>query len=144
MNSKYTAKWLATVGGEPGDDKEALFLNRVVRYCPADEHGEERLEIEVDSRHAQRIIADLGLQSAKAVDTPAVKRTAAAVEATIRDEVLVTVGPDFFGLQYNGPTHRAIDPETGETKSTKLLTSLGDVWIQVTSCIWSEASPSAE
>ena len=88
LNSKYTAKWLATVGSEPGDDKEALFLHRVVRHCPADEHGEDRLEIEADSRHAQRIIADLGLQNAKSVDTPAVKRTAAEVEATKREPVV--------------------------------------------------------
>ena len=36
------------------------------------------------------------------------------------------------------------EPKTGETKSTKLLTSLGDSWSQITSCIWSAASPSAE
>jgi len=115
LNSKYTAKWLATVGSEPGDDKEALFLNRVVRYCPADEHGEDRLEIEADSRHAQRIIADLGLQNAKSVDTPAVKRTAAEVEATKREPVVAQKVQTLFRSNTMRGAYLSIDrPDLGD------------------------------
>ncbi len=39
---------------------------------------------------------------------------AAPVGVTVRNTVEATVGPNFMGLQYNGPTHRAIDPATGQ------------------------------
>lgn len=38
---------------------------------------------------------------------------AAPFAATVSDSVIATVGSPFMGLQYNGPTHRAIDPDTG-------------------------------
>ena len=39
---------------------------------------------------------------------------AAPVQVTVSNAVVATIGLNFMGLQYSGPTHRAIDPMTGE------------------------------
>lgn len=39
-----------------------------------------------------------------------------AVQVTIGDQVIGDVGPSFMGLHYNGPTHRALDPSTGQLR----------------------------
>ncbi|MEO1497425.1 MAG: cellulase family glycosylhydrolase [Planctomycetota bacterium] len=39
-----------------------------------------------------------------------------AVEVSIGGEVIATVPPRFMGLHYNGPTHRAVDPDTGQLR----------------------------
>ena len=86
-----------------------------MRYCPADEQGQERLEIEADSRHAQRIIADLGLQNAKPVDTPAVKRTAAEVEQTRREPVVAQTAQTLFKSNTMRGAYLSIDrPDLGD------------------------------
>ena len=45
LKSKYMVKWTAKIGPDPGDDREGVFLNRVLRYCNADAIGGERVEI---------------------------------------------------------------------------------------------------
>lgn len=54
LNKKYTARWEAKLGDGEKDDKEAFFLNRLIRYVPdgADQDG-ERLEVDADARHAE-------------------------------------------------------------------------------------------
>ena len=80
---------MAMIRPDEMDDKEGILLSRLMRYCPADGQGEERMEIEVGTRHSKRIIHDLGLHDAKAFDTPAVKRSAAEVEK-VRPEAIVS------------------------------------------------------
>ena len=58
------------MGFEASDDKGATFLNRVITL----KDGKPRkLEEEADSRHAEIIVADLGLQNSKGIDAPAAK-----------------------------------------------------------------------
>ena len=54
LNKKYTARWEVKLGDGEKDDKEAFFLNRLIRYVPdgADQDG-ERLEVDSDARHAE-------------------------------------------------------------------------------------------
>ena len=115
LSSKYLVKRTAVIGPDELDDKEGIFLNRVIRYCHADAQGEERLEIEADSRHAQRILQDLGQQNAKAVDTPAVKRTAAEVEPTRREPVLPQAQQTLYRSNTMRTAYLSIDrPDLGD------------------------------
>ncbi len=57
------------MGPGPQDAKEGRVLNRVIRWCP---HG---IEYECDPRQVERLIAECGLEGAKAVATPGVKAT---------------------------------------------------------------------
>ena len=115
-----------------------------MRYCPADEQGQERLEIEADSRHAQRIIADLGLQNVKPVDTPAVKRTAAEVEQTRREPVLAQSAQTLFRSNTMRGAYLSIDrPDLGDavkasatamksqmSRTCSGLDGLADTWLE--------------
>ena len=70
LASKYEYKKTANLGFEAGDDREAVFLNRVITL----ECGRpRRVIIEPDARHAQLIVKELGLQTARGVETPAEK-----------------------------------------------------------------------
>ena len=51
LNSKYTARWEATVGDGELDGKEMFFLNRLIRYV-ADGTDGKRLEVEADARRS--------------------------------------------------------------------------------------------
>ena len=61
------------------DDKEAVFLQRIIRINDED----NILEYEPDVRRAELIVRELGLQGAKPVATPRVKRKAEEVLAGI-------------------------------------------------------------
>ena len=52
------------MGGQPGEPKEVSILNRTVEWV------KEGLRLAADRRHACDIIEELGLENAKAVDTP--------------------------------------------------------------------------
>ena len=74
LNSKYTCKKLANLGFDRTDDKETCILNRIVRVV--DDPARPAMEIEGDLRHVQLLVREFGLENAKGVNTPRVKRTA--------------------------------------------------------------------
>lgn len=79
LNSKYTARWEATLGEDGGDQREMFFLNRVVRYIPdgTDNEG-PRLEIEADARHADILVREFGFdERAKGLEVPEEKMSQA-------------------------------------------------------------------
>ena len=61
---RYEIKDSGIMGPDPDDIKQVRVLNRLVTW-----HS-DRLEYEADPRHAEIIIAELALQSAKPVSTP--------------------------------------------------------------------------
>ena len=48
LRNVWLVKVRATLGPEPGDDKEVPILNRIVRWC------EDCLPYEADSRHVEK------------------------------------------------------------------------------------------
>lgn len=60
-------KFRATLGPEPGNDKEVSILNRIVRWC------DDCLLYEADPRHVEKLLREAGLESCKSVTTPGVK-----------------------------------------------------------------------
>ncbi len=66
---KYEITVEPRMGPGPGDAKEGRMLNRIVRWC------EDRVTYEADPRQIERLIAECGLDGAKAVSTPSVKPT---------------------------------------------------------------------
>ncbi|CAJ1460397.1 unnamed protein product, partial [Effrenium voratum] len=80
LNSKYTARWEATVGDGELDGKEMFFLNRLIRYV-ADGTDGKRLEVEADARHAEILMRSFGFDSkTKGSDIP---------EDKIRDQDII-------------------------------------------------------
>ena len=77
LSKHFIVKHLATLGPNPalGDSKEVRILNRIVRWVqPPYGSGTERLEYELDPRHAELIIHQLGLTgSSRGVATPSEK-----------------------------------------------------------------------
>ena len=71
LRSRYDVKRTGTLGFDTGDDHEVVMLNRVLRATTID--GEEFIEIEADSRHAELIVQKLGLATATAAATPSIK-----------------------------------------------------------------------
>ncbi len=65
LHQTYALKSAGTLGPDPADDKAAATLNRQARYI--DGLG---VEIEADPRHAELLVAELGMGEAKAVPTP--------------------------------------------------------------------------
>ncbi len=57
------------VGPGPSDAKEGRSLNRIIRWCAG------HIEYEADPRQAERLVAECGLEGARAVATPGVKAT---------------------------------------------------------------------
>ena len=57
------------MGPGPNDAKEGRVLNRVIRWLDG------RIEYECDPRQVERLVAECGLDGAKAVSTPGLKPT---------------------------------------------------------------------
>ena len=74
LGERYDFKRLGRLGPDSRDDRECIFLNRVLRYTGTAE--EPAMEMEADPKHGRAIVETLGLQDAKAVPTPSVKLTA--------------------------------------------------------------------
>jgi hypothetical protein len=56
-----------------GNVEEILIPNRIIRWCPADQHGGEHIEYEADPRHAEIFCRQMGvLMNAKGVTSPRV------------------------------------------------------------------------
>ena len=66
-------KWLGTLGHEVCDDKEVHFLNRLIR-CGVHQ-GSSVIFLEPDRRHVDLLVQQLGMASAKGVETPDVKKS---------------------------------------------------------------------
>ena len=63
MKSTYDIK-MSTLGPDEGQVDEVRLLNRILRWTPAG------LEYEADKRHAELIVKELGLESARSVSSP--------------------------------------------------------------------------
>ena len=90
LNAKYTARWEATLGDGPGDQKETFFLNRLIRYIPdgADNYG-RRVEIEADARHVEILIRDFKFDDrTKGCEVPEEKMTQQEMMETERQAML--------------------------------------------------------
>ena len=68
LEEKYKIK-TERLGPDPTDSKEIRVLNKILRYT------EQGLELEADPRHAEMIVRDLNLQSAKPSRVPGVKQS---------------------------------------------------------------------
>ncbi|CAK0805504.1 unnamed protein product, partial [Prorocentrum cordatum] len=80
LGKKYEFKKTANLGFDEGDDKQAVFLNRVIEVSAGVPPGGGRpcrhAMIEPDKRRAEIVIDELGLSKANGVDTPREKRSA--------------------------------------------------------------------
>ena len=65
------------IGPDKTDNKELRILNRIIRYT------EKGIELEVDLRHAELIVAQLGLTESKPLSCP----SAEEVERDNDDEI---------------------------------------------------------
>ena len=72
LRSTYELKRLGTLGFDEGDDKEIHFLNRLIRV--GTHQGRQAVFLEPDRRHVDLLIRNLGLENAKGVDTPDLKK----------------------------------------------------------------------
>lgn len=73
LRKAYELKRLGTLGFEKGDDQEIHFLNRLIRV--GTHEGQPAVFLEPDRRHVDLLIRSLGLEKAKGVDTPDVKKS---------------------------------------------------------------------
>ncbi len=69
ISEKYEVTTQPRMGPGPRDAKEGRVLNRVIRWCS------DRIEYEADPRQVERLVAECGLEGAKATVTPGVKPT---------------------------------------------------------------------
>ncbi|CAK0821340.1 unnamed protein product, partial [Prorocentrum cordatum] len=80
LGKKYEFKKIANLGFDEGDDKQAVFLNRVIEVSAGVPPGGGRpcrhAMIEPDKRRAEIVIDELGLSKANGVDAPTEKRSA--------------------------------------------------------------------
>jgi len=73
LASKYEYKVVAKLGWQPGADRTAQILNRIITLVDG---PIRKATIEPDARHAQLIVSELGLASGKGCETPNEKRSA--------------------------------------------------------------------
>ena len=69
ISEHYEVTIAPRMGPGEGDAKEGRVLNRIIRWCG------NRIEYEADPRQVERLVAECGLEGAKAVATPGVKAT---------------------------------------------------------------------
>ena len=81
LRSKYDIKVVGTLGPDEHDAKELVVLNRTLSFVLVD--GIEAIQYEADSRHADCIVRDLGLQNANAVATPQLRKTIGEVTVNL-------------------------------------------------------------
>ena len=79
LEKRYELKEPHRLGPGPGDDREALVLNRVVRWTT------EGLEMEADPRQAEKLLRDLKLdgEGVKVAASPGVKATRDQLDADL-------------------------------------------------------------
>jgi hypothetical protein len=86
LKTRYEFKKLANIGWQESDDKEVVFLNRVIALKI--QGGEKKLVFEADVRHANMIVEQLGLSKANGVDVPTSKLSSEAQYAEFNSAVL--------------------------------------------------------
>ena len=69
LRERYEIKLRGVMGPGVNDDKEISLLNRIVRWTEAG------IEYELDPRHTEILIEQLGLSGAKPVSTPGIKES---------------------------------------------------------------------
>ena len=75
MRERYELTIQPRLGPASVDAKEAVVLNRVVRWC---DHG---IEYEADPRQVEKLLAECGLAGANSVATPGVRASFAEAES---------------------------------------------------------------
>ncbi len=81
IQQKYECEVHPRLGPGPNDAKEGRVLNRVIRWL------NNSIEYECDPRQVERLIAECGLEGAKAVATPGAKPTFTELEEEGRVQV---------------------------------------------------------
>ncbi len=94
MKEHYELTTQPRLGPAPSDGKEAIVLNRVIRWT------DEGIEMEADPRQAEKLIAECGVTGANSVATPGVRASFAETED---DKVL----DDRFHTAFRGAAARA-------------------------------------
>ena len=94
MKEHYELTIQPRLGPGPEDGKEAIILNRVIRWT---EHG---IELEADPRQAEKLIAECGMDGVNSVATPGVRQGFEQVE---HDEEL----PERLHSAFRGAAARA-------------------------------------
>ena len=116
LRTRYEVKRTALMGPDPGEDCEAIFLNRIIRYYPE----EHEVELEADSRHADLIVSDLGLEGSKPVATPSVKMTSDEAEAAaMQPEVCESDKTLYRSVTMRGSYFGQDRPDIQETIKTR-------------------------
>jgi hypothetical protein len=75
LAGRYDYKVVGSIGPDPSDKGEMCVLNRTIRYVDGE------VEYEADLRHAELIVRELGLETAKSVSAPGTKKTQRDVAA---------------------------------------------------------------
>ena len=94
MKTNYESTIQPRLGPGPDDSKEALVLNRVIRWT------ESGIEMEADPRQAEKLVAECGMEGVNSVATPGVR---AAFEQVERDTPLA----DRLQTAFRGAAARA-------------------------------------
>jgi len=81
MKSRYELK-MDILGPDAGQVQEVRILNRIIRWT------KDGLEYEPDQRHAERIVAELGLEKCRPVSTPCIP------EGTVESKMRLEKGAD--------------------------------------------------
>ena len=84
LRERYSLKVSGRLDFDDPGSRETVFLNRVLRLVGHPDRGDQAMEIEADPRHAEIVIAELGLNDpkVKTVDTPEVKQKGDMFERT--------------------------------------------------------------
>ena len=77
LSAQYELTIQPRVGPGPDDAKEALVLNRIVRW------SDEGIEYEADPRQGEKFIAECGLTGANSVVTPSSRMSSEELEKDI-------------------------------------------------------------
>ena len=80
LRKVWLIKVRATLGPEPGDDKEVSILNRIVRSC------DDCLLYDADPRHVEKLLREARLEECKSVTTPGVKEESVITRTTWFEE----------------------------------------------------------
>ena len=70
----------AMLGLETKDDNEVSMFNRIVRW------GEKGIEYEVDPRHVEKLLRDMGMEDCKPCSAPGVKPSTEEAEGFLSQQ----------------------------------------------------------
>ena len=113
LKAWYEVRKTGNLGPEPRDDKEIVYLNRVIRFD--DRTG--FVELEPDMRHVEMLKQEFGLDNSRAngLDVPITKATLDELEAEEREPTLDDVGIKQFRSAVMRCSYLSLDrPDIGE------------------------------